>query len=335
MRIGHVDLLKRRMLVAELGNNHEGDPALALELADAAVEAGADAIKVQIIDPARLVNISQAERLAQLARFRLDPEVVQEIARRARSRGRLFMASVFDCETLLRVYPELDAIKIASGDLDFDPMLELAAGTGKPIILSTGMSTMAEIRRALAIVAENLPAGAALSERLVALHCVSLYPTPLDAANLAAIPAMAAELGVTIGYSDHTVGIEAALIALSLGARVVEKHFTLDRTRAFRDHALSSDPAEFSSLARTMASFDTILGTGDRDDLPDNATRGFARRSIVASRALDRGDVLEATDIDYVRPADGMAPSEAKRLIGHRLRKGLAVHQTIQRDDVE
>lgn len=337
MIIGTHDTTKQPILIAEIGNNHEGDPVVAIELAEAAVAAGADAVKVQIINPPHLVNVSQSERIAQLTRFRLDRDVFLEMARRVRGHGRLFLASVFDCATLADMQGELDAIKIASGDLDFDPMLELAAGSGKPIVLSTGMSTMDEIVRAIEVIFAALPAGVAVADRLAVLHCVSLYPTPLEEANLAAIPKMAAKLRITVGYSDHTLGTDAAIIALSLGARVIEKHFTLDKTRLnFRDHALSADPPEFSKLARIVHTFDRMLGSGERDAVQaDVATRSVARRSIVAARDLPAGTVLQPADLDYVRPAGGLPPSEARRLIGRRLRTPLATHQLLESGNVE
>jgi N,N'-diacetyllegionaminate synthase len=335
--IGKFDLARRPLLIAEIGNNHEGDPALAFDLAEAAVEAGADAVKVQIIDPPRLVSISQSERIAQLMRFRLDRDVFLQIARRVRGRGRLFLASVFDCTTLAEMQSELDAIKIASGDLDFDPMLEIAASSGKPIVLSTGMSTMGEIVHAVGVIAASLPVSVVVADRLAVLHCVSLYPTPPEEANLAAIPRMADTLGVTIGYSDHTLGLEAAVVALSLGARVIEKHFTLDKTRSsFRDHALSADPTEFARLATIMRTFDAMLGSGERDSPgADFKTRATARRSIVAARDLPAGTVLQPNDLDYVRPAAGLPPLEAVKVIGRRLKTSLATHELVQLANLE
>ncbi len=337
MRIGTHDTARRPLLIAEIGNNHEGDPGLALELAHAAVEAGADAVKVQIIDPARLVNIAQADRIAQLERFRLDRAVFVEMARRVRERGCLFIASVFDCTTLLEVHRELDAIKIASGDLDFDPLLEVAASTDRPIILSTGMATMDEIERAVAIIAKGTVAPLVLAERLAVLHCVSLYPTPLEHANLRAIAQLATKIGVTVGYSDHTLGLEAAMVALALGARIIEKHFTLDKTRSsFRDHSLSAEPPELAELAATMRVFDAMIGSGARDGpMVDAGTRSIARRSIVAARSLPQGARLQPSDLDYVRPAEGMPPCETQWLIGRRLRGPVARHALIRKTDVE
>ena len=337
MIIREHDTAERPLLIAEIGNNHEGDPALAFELADAAMEAGADAVKVQIIQPERLVNVAEVERIAQLTRFRLDRAVFAEMARRVRARGGLFLASVFDCRTLSELAPELDAIKIASGDLDFDPMLEIAAASGRPVILSTGMSTMDEIERAAGIVKAALPTGVRLEDQLAILHCVSLYPTPLEDANLNAIVRIRERLRLTTGYSDHTLGIEAALIALSLGARIIEKHFTLDPTKSsFRDHALSASPGQLAALARAMHAYDRIVGTGGRDKVTaDEPTRAVARRSIVAARRLGAGTVLQAEDLDYVRPAVGLPPSATRAVVGRRLKRELAMHELIRIADVE
>lgn len=337
MIIGSHDTGRQPMLIAEIGNNHEGDAGRALELADAAVESGATAVKVQIIDPAHLVNVAQTERIAQLTRFRLPYEVFMRMAERVRSRGRLFMASVFDCASLTAAQRDLDAIKIASGDLDFDPLLEVAAASGRPIILSTGMSTLDEILRAVEVIRARVGAAAPLADRLAVLHCVSRYPTALDQANLRAIPCLAAALPVTIGYSDHTLGIEAAVTAVALGARIVEKHFTLDKNlSSFRDHALSAEPREFARLADVMGSFEAMLGSGARDGaLPDADTRAVARRSVVASRALPAGTRLTTEDLDYVRPAGGIAPSQVATVVGRRLRRQLAHHELIQKADLD
>jgi N-acetylneuraminate synthase/N,N'-diacetyllegionaminate synthase len=337
MIIGNHDTTCRPLLIAELGNNHEGDPQFAFELADAAVEAGADAVKVQVIDPLRLVTASQSERIAQLTRFRLGQDVFREIARRVHRRGRLFFASVFDCDTLSEMGDELDAVKIASGDLNFDPLLRTAAMVGRPVVLSTGMARMDEIVRAVGVIADALPPSHALAQHLAVLHCVSLYPTSLEQANLRAIPTIAARLGLTVGYSDHTLGTEAALVAVALGARIIEKHFTLDKARSsFRDHALSAEPEELARLARAIHAFDAMLGSGARDEaVEDSAARTAARRSIVAARPLDRGATLEADDLDYVRPAAGLPPPDAGRLLGRRLRRPLARHELILQSDVE
>ena len=336
MKIGSFDLAERPFLIAEIGNNHEGDPDLAVKLVDAAVAAGADAVKVQLINPLRLVNRSEQQRIAQLSRFRLERDVFLEMARRVRARGAMFMASAFDCDILQEWAGDLDAIKIASGDLDFDPMLQVAATCGKPVVLSTGMSTLPEIERAVGVFSAALPPGVSAEDRLAVLHCVSLYPTPLALANLSAIAELRDRLGLTIGYSDHTLGVTAATMALGLGARIVEKHFTLNKAYSeFRDHALSAEPKEFAVLAQAVRSFGEILGHGfDSGELVDAATRAVARRGIVAAREIAAGATITAVDLDYVRPAIGFPPSAAKQVIGRQARKPLAVHQVIREEDL-
>lgn len=336
MNIANIDLRRRRVLIAEIGNNHEGDAGLAKRLAHAAVDAGAHIVKFQVIDPQRLVQRAQADRIAQLTRFRLALETFAAIGAEVRQRGALFMVSAFDIESLAAIAPHVDAVKIASGDLDFDPMLTAAAALGKPVVLSTGMSTTAEIERAIGIVAAALPAGTTVAERLAILHCVSLYPTPLEQANLAAIPALARRFGLTTGYSDHTLGIEAAVLALGVGARLIEKHFTLDKNQsAFRDHALSATPDEFAQLARLVDAADAALGGGDRDRVDaDAATRGAARRSIVALHDLPAGTVLRREHLDCVRPPGGLPPSSLASVIGRRLTRALTAHERIALADL-
>lgn len=337
MLIGKHDLSRQRMLVAEIGNNHEGDRTLALELVAAAAEVGADAVKVQIIDPMRLVNHSQAERIAHLSRFRLSPDTFAEMAALAESKGVLFMGSAFDVHSLEVVAPLLAAIKIASGDLDFAPLLVKAAGLGKPILLSTGMATLDEIQTAVQTIAAYLPAARPLSETLALLHCVSLYPAPLVEANLRAIITLHESFGLTVGYSDHTLGIEAAVASLALGARLVEKHFTLDKTRTtFRDHALSADRDDLCRLAVVVHDFDKLLGTGEKcPSKTEEEMAAVARRSIVAARDLPAGTILSNDNLDCVRPRNGLPSSALAGLVGRTLRVALKMHDLILENQLE
>lgn len=335
MKIGNLDLRSRRVLIAEIGNNHEGDAALARRLAHAAVDAGAHVVKFQVIDPVRLVQRTQSERIQQLTRFRLPIDTFAGIASEVRSRGALFMVSAFDTDSLSAIAPHVDAVKIASGDLDFDPMLVAAAKLGKPIVMSTGMSTELEIGRAIQVLGAALPAGTPVADRLAILHCVSLYPTPMEQANLAAIPALAGAFDLTVGYSDHTLGIDAAVLALGLGARIIEKHFTLDKNHsAFRDHSLSATPDEFQQLARMVDAADAALGEGSRARVEaDAATRAAARRSVVAARDLAAGTTVKAEDLDCVRPAGGLPPSAITGLVGRRVVRAIAAHERVALTD--
>ena len=335
MIIGAFDFARRPFLIAEIGNNHEGDPVHARELVDAAIEAGADAIKLQIIDAEKLVNRTEALRVAQLKGYRLSRDVMLELAVTTRAKGRLFGASVFDCASLSETADDLDFIKIASGDLTFDPLLRVAAGTGKPIILSTGMASDNEIVHAVEIVRTTLPAGVALGDHLALAHCVSLYPAPIEMAQLGAMGSLKRRFDVSVGFSDHTLGLEAAMIALGLGAQLIEKHFTIDKARSsFRDHALSADVSEFTRLAAIMRALPAIVADKS-EPLPDLANANRARRSIVAARDLQSGHVLTMEDLDFVRPASGLAPTFTASLIGRTLGRSVTRHERILREDIK
>lgn len=322
------DLRQTRLLVAEIGNNHEGDAQLAMEMVSAAAEAGADAVKVQVINPERLMHASQAARIAQLSRFRLSPSTFAAMAALAGSRGMLFIATPFDTETLESISALVSAVKLASGDLDYVQLLTAAARTGKPIILSTGMGTLREIRAAVDTIGRSLPPGQRLEESLALLHCISAYPTPIAETNLRALQTLQHTFGLTVGYSDHTLGIEAAIVAAALGARIIEKHFTLDKTRStFRDHALSADPADLRRLATLLHSLDSMLGDGEKRPMPcEQQSVIAARRSAVVVRDLPAGAPLTRADVDFVRPRTGLSPAEVESLLGHRLRAPLTRH---------
>ena len=336
MKIGANDTTVRPLLIAEIGNNHEGDPAQALALVDAALEAGVDAVKIQVIDPPRLVNVAQAERIAQLTRFGLSDATIAAMSERTRKHGAWFMASAFDTGSLARVEPYCDAIKIASGDLNFHPLLAAAARIGKPIVLSTGMATLEEIRAAVGVIGSHLPAGQQLGDKLALLHCVSLYPTLPQQANLGAMRLLADSFFLTTGYSDHTLGIDVALLALGMGAKMIEKHFTLDKSRtSFRDHALSADPGEMRHLAVAVRGYAEVLGDGNKgEQIADRAMAQVVRRSIVAARDLASGTVLRAEDLDFVRPGGGIAPLELVGVLGKTLGRALPRHAVLTWQDL-
>jgi sialic acid synthase SpsE len=284
VRLGPVDTAEQVAVVAEIGNNHEGDLGAARELVEQAAAAGAHAVKLQVFVPHLYVAPSQPERIAQLERFALGPEAVQELHGLARARGVGFVCTAFDLESAALIAPLVDAVKIASGDNDVDVLLQAAAASGKPVIVSTGMSTWADIEHAHAVLREGTDAELAL------LHCVSAYPA--ERALLATIPALRDRFpGVTVGYSDHTLGLEACLAATALGARILEKHFTLRRGMSdFRDHELSAEPAELAELVQRVAAIEALVGTPREGVLPEEEPVADAARR--APRTDDRGEVV-------------------------------------------
>jgi N,N'-diacetyllegionaminate synthase len=328
MRIGAVDTTERVAVIAELGNNHEGDMGRARELVEAAAAAGAHAVKLQAIDPPRLVRPTETARLAQLEGFRLSVEQHGELAELARARDLGYVCTPFDLDAVRWLAPLVDALKIASGDNDFARLIGAAAAAGRPLVISTGMSDDATVTRALE--------AAAAAPEVALLHCVSAYPTaPADAA-LATIPDLARRHGVTVGYSDHTLGIDACVAAVAAGARILEKHFTLDHGLSdFRDHQLSAEPDELRALVTRVAEVEALMGAPRTGMAAAEAgVRAAARRSIVAARDLPAGHRVEAEDLTWLRPADGLPPGDEDRLVGRALTRPVAAGETLLVSDV-
>ena len=322
MRIGSHDTAKRVFIIAEVGNNHEGDFGRAREMVTTAAEAGADAVKFQTITPERLVSALQTERIAQLTRFCLSYDQFADLAQAAGKAGVLFLSTPFDLDAVRFLVPLVPAFKIASPDNTFFPLIKAVAATGKPVLLSAGLCDEPELAQSVAFLKQAWSVGetADVSDRLALLHCVSAYPTPDDQAGLRAILRLA-EHGVTPGYSDHTLGIDAAVLSVALGARIVEKHFTLDKTReGFRDHRLSADPTDFAALVRRIRQAEAMLGAPRVCCAPcEESGRVAYRRSIVAFADLPAGTVLEPGHLDWVRPGGGLAPGQEKALLGRSL----------------
>jgi N,N'-diacetyllegionaminate synthase len=333
MRIGGFDTDERVLIVAEIGNNHEGDLGVARGLVEAAAEAGADAVKFQTFRTEHYVAAADAERFARLKRFELAYDEFAELATQTRALGMLFVSTPFDLASADFLGRTADAIKIASGDNTFVPLIESAARTGLPMLVSAGLADLDTVRGAVGLVRSEWGPS---DPGLAVLHCVSAYPVPPAEANLRAIATLAAELDCEIGYSDHTVGLDASPLAVALGARVIEKHFTLDKHYSkFRDHQLSADPPELRELVLRIRDAEAMLGEGDKDVQPSEREGVEAlRRSIVAARDLDLGHVVEVSDLTWVRPGGGMAPGEEGRLVGRALRRALAAGERLSQDDV-
>jgi N,N'-diacetyllegionaminate synthase len=319
MKIGPHDLDQAVFVIAELGNNHEGSYARAEEMIGRAKEAGADAVKFQTIVPDRLVSAGETARIAQLTRFQFSYAQFEGLAATARREGITFLSTPFDIESVAALDPLVPAFKIASGDNDFFPLIEAVALTGKPILLSTGLADRAGIAAAKSFI-EAAWRRAGKTSDLALLHCVVSYPTVAADASLAAIRDLAT-FGSTVGYSDHTIGIAAAVLSVALGARVIEKHFTLDKNQSdFHDHKLSADPADLAELVCRVREAELLIGVGGKRVLPcEEAVRERVRRGIAAARDLVPGVVLGHEDIAWVRPRTGLAPGEETRLIGKRL----------------
>ena len=335
MKIGDFDLAGDVLIVAEIGNNHEGSYTLAEEMIGLAAEAGADGVKFQTIVPHKLVSPRQKDRIQQLERFRLSYNGFERLSRVAQQEKVLFLSTPFDIESAHFLEPLVPAFKIASADNNFFPMIDVIARTGKPIILSTGFMDLTEISRTKGFI-EGIWRENGIEQELAVLHCVASYPTVPGDANLLAIRKLQ-ELGVTVGYSDHTIGIEAAVLSVALGARIVEKHFTIAKDYSdFHDHQLSADPQDLTQLVQRVKQAVEMLGDGEKR-LQDCERRVIdkVRRSVVVSRDLLQGHQLTWTDLSWTRPAGGLPPGNEALILGKRLKRNLSRGAPILLIDVE
>ncbi|HEV7229273.1 N-acetylneuraminate synthase [Brevundimonas sp.] len=357
----------RIFIVAEAGVNHDGSVDDALTMVDVAAEAGADAVKFQTFRAEALVTRRAGKAAYQVAntghdggqadmlrRLELSEEAHHLIADRCRARGVAFMSTAFDMEGLaLLDRLGVPALKIPSGDLTWGPMLLAAARTGRPLFVSTGMADLEEVRRALGVIAFALtrpgePSGltdceaafasaegsSAVAERVTVLQCTTQYPAPASAANLRAMTSMAAEFGVPVGYSDHTLGIAVATAAAALGARVIEKHFTLSRSRPGPDHAASLEPDELAALVRAIREVETAMGDGIKTpsaaELPN---RPIARRSLVAARPMAAGEIWSDAAVTAKRPADGLSPMRWWDVKGAAARRAYGIDDALDAEE--
>lgn len=329
-------------VIAEAGVNHNGDVGRALDMVDAAARAGADAIKFQTFRAKELVSpdagcvpyqlregetaTSQLELLESLELRTSDFEALRK---RADERGIEFLSSPHTESAVDELAPLVRAFKLGSGDLDHVLLLRRVARHGKPVILGTGMATLDEVQRAAAILTE---AGAT---ELVFLHATTQYPCPLDRVHLRAMSTMAHALAPHgVGYSDHTEDIEVSIVAAALGASVIEKHFTLDRTLPGPDHAASIEPDQLAHLARAVHAIPTILGSDHKLPTPEEERDAPSiRKSLTAATDLPSGTILEPEHLRGRRPATGIAVSRADEVIGRRLGRALAAGERLAESD--
>lgn len=337
MKIDQIDLDKEVFVIAEVGNNHEGSFALAEELVGLAAEAGVHCVKFQTFKTELFTNRKDEARFNRLKKFELTQAQFEKLAAQARSAGILFMSTPLDLESaefLGRIAP---AFKIASGDNNFYALLELVANTGKPVFLSTGLADVAQLKRSKSVI-ESVWQRRGANPGLAMLHCVSSYPVPPEQANLAALAQLRKEFpDVTPGYSDHTIGIESAVLSVALGARVIEKHFTKDKNYSdFRDHQLSADPRDMKLLVERVKEAQKLLGHGRKEPQPcEDPIRPVARRSIVAGGDLPEGHVLSRESINWMRPGDGLQPGQEELVLGKKLKRALKLGDQLRLEDLE
>lgn len=322
MIIGNKNSDNDVLVIAEIGNNHEGHMDIAMRLVHEAAECGLDGVKFQTYKTELFVNPTDKERYQRMKSFELSYSQFTELADLAHSLGLLFISTPLDLESARFLNSIVDAFKIASGDNDFFPLIDEVVRTGKPVILSTGASQMDLIQRTVTYIDESCKKNQNHSD-LAILHCVSCYPTPEDQVNLRAITTLSDCFEhCTIGYSDHTYGIDAAVASIAAGARIVEKHFTLDKNfSSFRDHQLSADPSDMREMIQKIRITSRMCGSGEKNLQPcEMVMSNIIRRSIAAKTDLIAGHRICLEDLMWIRPASGMRPGFEQSILGKRLK---------------
>ncbi len=330
--------MSRVFVIAEAGVNHNGDIEIAKQLIDAASEAGADAVKFQTFQADSLVcrTAKKAEyqlettdrtetQYDMLKKLELTPQMHRELIEHCLKRNIMFLSTPFDLESI-KLLSELgmQIYKIPSGEITNLPYLREIAKQQKKIILSTGMSSMDEVKAAVNVLKNNG------TEELTLLHCNTQYPTPISDVNLLAMVKMREETGLPVGYSDHTQGIEVPIAAAALGAEVIEKHFTLDRKMEGPDHKASLEPQELMQMVVGIRKIESALGSKIKQVSESEMTNvAIVRKSIVAAANIKRGEKYTEKNITTKRPATGISPMLWDEVIGKTADRDYKVDEMI------
>lgn len=335
---------ERPFVIAEVGSNHNGDMDLCYRLIDSAADCGAHAVKFQSWSHKSLVGRAEFERNTRYAdtkkhfgtleqmvdAYQFTPEMHRLALERCKQRGVAFLSTPFSPEEVdLLEGLGVEAYKVASMDVNHPVLLKAIAATGKPVLLSTGMASLGEMERAVEVLTG---AGAG---PIVLLHCVSIYPPNPDDVNLRNIPMLEQAFGIPVGFSDHTLGVAVPLAAVAVGACVIEKHFTLDKSLAGWDHAISADPPELAALVTDSELVFRTLGSAVRRvSEAELEKRTKFRRRIVMRTDLSAGHTLTLADLDFKRPGTGIDPDRYELVIGRQLKEDLEADHELEWSDL-
>ncbi|WP_343689010.1 N-acetylneuraminate synthase [Chitinophaga sp.] len=338
--------MKKVLIIAEAGVNHNGSMENAFRLIEAAAAAGADYVKFQTFKAAKLVSktAQQAEyqeknmgakstQFEMLKKLEITEDQHYLLKAHAEKNNIRFLSTGFDEESVdFLDNLGMDLFKVPSGEITNYPYLKHIAAKKKPVILSTGMTTLGEIENAINVLLEN---GIA-RENIQVLHCNTEYPTPMKDVNLRAMNTIRIAFGIGVGYSDHTLGIEVPVAAVALGAEVIEKHFTLDKEMEGPDHKASLDPAELRQMVSAIRNVELAMA-GDGYKQPSESERknmAIARKSIHLSKDLAEGTVITAGDLVMIRPGDGISPFEMDKIVGRKAGRDLSAFHKLSWSDI-
>jgi N,N'-diacetyllegionaminate synthase len=332
----------RTLIIAEAGVNHNGDINMAKKLIDIAAQAGADLVKFQTFSADRLVTQSAAKAEYQslatnssesqhemLRKLELTESMHHDLISHCASQNIGFLSTGFDIESidlLIRFGQEL--FKIPSGEITNLPYLQHIGKLDKKVILSTGMSNLDEIEAAINV----LEASGTDRSKVTVLHCTTAYPVPMSDVNLRAMQSIQSKFNVSVGYSDHTLGIEIPIAATALGASVIEKHFTSDRSLPGPDHKASLEPTELKAMVEAIRNIDEALGDGIKRCMPSElGNRTVIRQSVVAKCAINKGEILSAQNLTSKRPGNGISPMYWNEVIGQKAVRNFEKDELLER----
>lgn len=341
----------RTFIIAEAGVNHNGDQAMALALVEAAAKSGADAVKFQTFSADKLTRKGAAKAEYQkrttgagdqhgmLKALEMSEDLHRRLFDRCIELGIEFMSTAFDEESLnFLVELGIRRIKVPSGEITNAPLLRHMASQGLPLIVSTGMADLVEIVSALDIIRDARAAsglGEPLAEMVTVLHCTSNYPAESRDVNLRAMSSIARATGLPVGYSDHTLGLAVSTAAVALGARVIEKHFTLDRSLSGPDHKASIEPEQLTELVQQIRQVEEALGSDLKGPTPSELpVRDVVRRSVTAVRSITAGTTIAKHDLALLRPGTGIPPIDLEKVIGRRTVRDIAAGETLTWSDL-
>ena len=327
-------------IIAEAGVNHNGSLKLAKKLIDVAVESGADAVKFQTFKTKNLVSKDAKKadyqkkntdvlesQFDMIKKLELDVNTHKKLISYCQKKGIMFLSSPFDHDSInLLSDLGLKIFKIPSGEITNLPYLRQIGLLGKKVVLSSGMSTLKEVKSALTVLIES----GTKKENITILHANTMYPTPMEDVNLNAMLTIQKELDISVGYSDHTIGIEVDIAAVAMGASIIEKHFTLDQNLQGPDHKSSLEPKELKAMVLSIRNIEKALGDNKKKLSPSESINiNVVRKSIVANQQIKKGDLLTEKNIAVKRPGNGINPMKWDEIIGSIARKNYNVDELI------
>jgi len=315
-------------IIAEAGVNHNGSLDFAYQLIDVAKDAGADAIKFQTFKAENVVSRladkaeyqkkttgSDKSQLEMIKKLEISFDDFIKLKKYCGKKGIMFLSTPFDHQSIDFLYDLVDIYKIPSGEIINYPYLKHIAAKNKPIIMSTGMANLGEVEEAI-----NTIRSVNSKAKISLLHCTTNYPTPYEEVNLKAMQTLAAAFKLSVGYSDHTLGIEVPIAAVAMGAKIIEKHFTLDKNLHGPDHKASLEPGELKEMIKAIRNIEMALGDGiEKPNKSEIEIMKVTRRSLVASRDIEAGEVIKESDIAIKRPGTGILPKFKEIVIGMKL----------------